>query len=94
MSTDFEFNLRKHLEANPSRKRRAKRILAILDSKPSRRRTRRIEAMEKHVEAQLAASGRMKYWVDMPDWSAIDWAKLIDIILKLLLALLPFLLML
>lgn len=96
MSTAFEDNLREQLEAQPKLRRKAARILAILNARPSKRRTRRIAAMERHAKAELtednmgaqfAASGEI-------DWSAVEWQTILLTIVQVLLALLPFLLLL
>ncbi len=79
----FEQALREQCEATDARRRKAKRILAVLDAAPSKRRTRRLDRMQRHVEVELG--------MNIADWSDIDWPKLFDTILKLLLALLPFL---
>ena len=79
----FEQALRQQLEATPDRKRRGKKLLALLNSPKSKRRTRKIERLQRHAEAHI---GR-----EPGDWSDIDWASLFDTLLKLLLALLPFL---
>lgn len=93
MTTDFESNLRAQLESTPDLRRRGKRILAVLDARPSKRRTRRIYAMQQHawahmvmlgVQAQPAQDGSI-------DWSKIPWAKILQGLLAILLALLPFL---
>jgi hypothetical protein len=83
--TAFEHGLRSALEADPKLSRRGKRILAVLDARPSKARTRRIERMERHARAQLGdkAPG---------DWSDFPWGKFVSALLNILLALLPFLL--
>ena len=83
MYGSFEHNLRQTLEPTPDLRRRGKKILAILDDKPSRRRTRRIAAMERHAAAHFGEGRAI-------DWSKIDWSKIIEVLLPLLLALLKF----
>lgn len=87
MSICFEDDLRAGLESTPVLKRRAKKILDLLDSKPSKKRTRRIAALERHFWAHLSSAGVMDTpWSDNIDWGAeaIDWAKWLPIILKIL----------
>ena len=83
----FEQALREQCEKTSDRKRRAKRILAVLDSRPSKRRTRRLERMERHAAAELGRDAS-----EIGDWSEIDWSKVFEMILKVLLTLLPLLL--
>ncbi len=83
---NFEDALREQIEARPRLGLKGRRIRAILDARPSKRRTRQLERMEAHAAAVVGKpAGAI-------DWSAIDWAKLFEQILALLLALLPFLL--
>ena len=82
----FEQALREQCEKTTDRKRRSKRILAVLNSKPSKRRTRQLERMEQHAKVELEMTWRVNI-----DWSEIDWSKVFETILKLLLALLPLL---
>ena len=89
-AVSFETALRAKLEADPKRSRRARRVLEILDSRPSRRRTRRINAMENHAIAVLKTEGLKP--AAAIDWSKVDWAKVIDKILDILIQLLPILL--
>ncbi len=84
---NFETALREQIESRPKLGLRGKRILAILDAKPSKRRTRRIERMERH--AAVAAGFTNTVGID---WSQIDWKKLFDTILELLLKFLPLIL--
>lgn len=65
----FEAALRENLEAQPKQRRRAKRILAVLDERPSRRRTRILERLEMHARVELDFDGE--------DWSAVDWPTLL-----------------
>lgn len=81
----FEVNLQEQLTGTPVLVRRAKRILDILNSPPSPRRTRRIARMERHAAAAIDATGKI-------DWSKVDWAKFLETILAVLLKLLPFIL--
>ena len=77
----FEQALRENLEAQPTQRRRSARILEVLDSRPSRRRTRILERMEKHARAEAGFQGK--------DWGAVDWPSLLKSILDILLKLLP-----
>lgn len=95
--TSFEYNLRMQLEADANLHRRSKRLLAILDAPPSRRRTRRIEMMEWRAVKGCVDCGYGRQVSDASefgkiDWSKVDWAKLIGMILDVLLKLLPLLL--
>lgn len=85
---DFETALRAQIEVSASRRRRARRVLEILDSRPSRRRTRQLARMERHALAALDSDAK----IGAIDWSAIDWAKVFEKILEVLLKLLPLLL--
>ena len=81
----FEQALREQLTATPDLRRRGKKILAILNARPSRKRERQIHRMRKHVEAEIP------YEVDYDEWDEIDWPTLLESILRLLLLLLPLL---
>jgi hypothetical protein len=81
----FEEALRTQIESKPTRKLRAKRILNILNKPDSARRRFLLKRMENHAAAQLDVNP-----VGF-DWSTVDWSKLFDMLLKILLALLPFL---
>lgn len=85
-TTHFEIGLLNALEADKNLKRRGKKILAILDGDAGKRRTRQVERMERHAAAALDKDR------DKIDWSQIDWAKLIKLILEVLLKLLPLIL--
>ena len=80
----FDLGLQAALEATPSLSRRGKRILAILNAKPSKRRNRQLDRMERHARAALG--------VDKIDWTKINWAGVITMILEVLLKLLPLIL--
>ena len=83
----FEQALREQLEATADLRRRGKKILAILNARPSKRRTRQIDRMSAHTAAHLGIDEGLGI-----DWSVIDWSAVLQVILKLLLALLPFIL--
>lgn len=63
---------------------RARRLLRIIDGPKNARRRRVLERMERHTRAEIGAGGTGKI-----DWSKIDWEKLFEQILKLLMAILP-----
>lgn len=94
-STSFADNLRAQLEAEPKLRRKGARILAILNARPSKRRTRRIERMEAHARAELNENnmGQQIFGPDTIDWSMVDWSAVLLTIVKVLLALLPFILL-
>lgn len=89
---DFETALREQLETQPRGRIRGKRLLKILDSKPSKRRTRILARLEAHARTHLVSEGVVGADAVGFDWSSVDWQKVFDVILKILLALLPFLL--
>ena len=74
---NFEDALRLHYGDN-------KRIRKVLDMPPSRRRARILKRMEKSAASAVGEP--------VKDWGAVDWASLLEIILKLLLMLLPLIL--
>lgn len=82
----FEQSLRAAIQADPARRRRARRIQEVLDMRPGRRRQRVLDRMARHAAAALGEEP------SAIDWSQVDWAKVFDLILKVLLALLPLLL--
>ncbi len=85
--TDFATALKEQLEATPKLTRRGQRILDIINSRPSAMRTRRLAVMEAHSRSQLGIGQNMGV-----DWAQMDWSTILDMLLKLLLALLPFIL--
>lgn len=89
--TSFEHNLREQILKTAPRRRKSARILAVLDAKPSKKRTRTIDRMERHARAALEGDANLNGRAI--DWSKIDWAKVFDIILKILTALLPLLIL-
>lgn len=101
MGTDFASNLKANLEAKGDLRRRGRRILAIINGPDSPHKARLLARMEDHARAHLGLAAAHTVPTDMPgtdwskitiDWSKIDWAKIIDGLLKLLLAILPVLL--
>ena len=85
MSTSFETALRQQIEETPVRKRRAKKLLAVLDMEDGPRRQRILARLERHAAAHLELDGQ----VGAIDWANIDWAKLFEQIFKLLMMILP-----
>lgn len=65
-----------------------KRLLKLIDARPSKRRTRVLERLRAHAATALEIKGDPA----AIDWSKIDWAKVLDFVLKIILALLPLLL--
>lgn len=91
---DFETALREQLNARPKsrfRGRWAQRLLKLVNGPPSAKRTRILARLESHARAHLVSEG-MASATGAIDWSSIDWNKVFDTILKILMALLPFLL--
>lgn len=98
----FEDALKEHLEATPVLKRRGKRLLEIVNDRPSRARTRKLARMERHALASLDDKQLKRLGVSATvladpnglsaiDWSKIDWGKILETLLDLLLKFLPFL---
>ena len=82
---NFEDALRDQIESRPRLGLKGRRIRAILDARPSKRRTRQLERMEAHAAAVVGKpAGAI-------DWSAVNWPALFEKILAVLLAILPFL---
>ena len=86
----FEHNLRAQLEAEPKLRRKAARILAILNARPSKRRTRQITRWEAHAAAELQLNDEIPVGSRI-DWSSVDWMKWLGIIVSVILALLTIL---
>ena len=80
----FEEALRDNLVAQPAQRRRAKKLLELLDGYPSRRRTRTLDRLERHARASTEFRGA--------DWGALDWSSLLKTLIDLLLRILPLLL--
>ncbi len=87
---DFETALREQLEAKGRLTAGDKRIMEILDARPSRRRTRQLDRMARFAAAAVAVPGDPA----TIDWSSIDWSKALATILSVLIKLLPLLLLL
>ena len=89
-SASFADNLRAQLEAEPKLRRKAARILAILNARPSKRRTRQIARWEAHAAAELRLDALPRRFGQI-DWSQVDWARWLSIIVSVILALLTIL---
>lgn len=83
----FEQALREQIESSGTRRVRARRLLKVLNARPSARRTRVLARLERQaarfLEDEGVAAGRAGI-----DWGAIDWAALFDRLLKFLLSIL------
>lgn len=92
MKKTFEEVLREQLRLRGDRRgRRERRILRLLDSPPSRWRTRAIARLERHARVHLEGEG---YAVGS-DWGALadrDWAGFFEGLLAFLSAILPMIL--
>lgn len=92
----FEDALREQLESDPSLSRRGRLLLNLLnDDEPGRlaqgRKRRRIARMEAQTKAALNLKGQID-WADVTAGGDVDWKAIIEMVLKFLLALLPFIL--
>jgi hypothetical protein len=99
----FAEAFREHLTAEPTLKRRGKRLLAIIDGPPSKRRTRQLDRMERHAVAALDDKHLARLGIKATalaggglgiDWSQVDWGKVLQTILEILMKILPLLLVL
>lgn len=81
----FEEALRDQIEGRPETIR-SRRVLNVLDMEDGPRRDRILKRMERHAIVQLDLTGD----VGKIDWSSIDWAKVFEMIIKLLAALAAF----
>lgn len=86
----FAANLQAAIEAKPKLNMRDRRVLGILQGKPSKRRDRQIARMENHARAAIDADPQTK----AIDWSKVDWSKVLKTILAILAKILPLLLLL
>lgn len=84
----FEDALREQIESDPAAGRKGKKILAVLNESPSKRRNRRIARMERTTKEALGLKGA----VDWSEQGEIDWGSILMMILELLLKLLPLIL--
>lgn len=79
----FEANLTAALEALPKKTVRHKRLLEILQGPDTKRKRRKLRAMEAHAAVEL---GRDAWAID---WAKVlDWARIIGAILSILMVLL------
>ncbi len=85
----FEVGLKDALADRPARGLWDRRLRQLLDAKPSARRTRILARLERHVAAELVEHGVKGAGEVGFDWSSIDWGKVLDFIMKLVLMLLP-----
>lgn len=76
----FESGLLQQLEAKPKLSMRDKRIVAVLKSPPSQRRTRKIERWENAARA----AGGVDPTTGAIDWQNFDWAKFLEVILQII----------
>jgi hypothetical protein len=82
--SDFATNLSAQLAAHGSRNIR---LLVLLNTPDSPRKTRRLARMEQHVRVHLGMDQ-----AKVIDWSKIDWPTLFADILQLIMAIMPLLL--
>jgi hypothetical protein len=86
----FETALKAAVASRPPRKGFwAKRLQKLLDAPPSERRTKILARLERHVRAELVEQSVAGADSVGFDWASVDWAKVLDIVLKLVLLLLP-----
>lgn len=81
--SDFAYQLKTRLEADPNLSRRGARVLEIINGRRSGRRTRLLVRMERHAAAVVGKDA------GAINWATIDWKKLMLDILAVLLKLLP-----
>ncbi len=84
--SNFAIALRQRIETTEAG-HESRRLLAILDAPDSRHRDRQLHRMERHARVHLDLADGAQI-----DWQSIDWAKVFDVLVKVLIALLPFLL--
>lgn len=84
MAASFATALGAHLEAKPKPKLLERRLLKIINSPPSKRRTAILKALETRARDKLGVGATAAI-----DWEKIDWQKVLDFLLKLLVILLP-----
>ena len=78
---NFETALRNQIASNKAT-RRAKRLLAFLDAPRTKLRAARLKRMEQHAALEAGVAVGV-------DWAEIDWSKLFERILSLILSILP-----
>ena len=84
MAASFSTALGAHLSAKPKPKLLERRLLKIIRSAPSKRRTAILKALETRARDKLGVGATQAI-----DWEAVDWGKILDFLLKLLVILLP-----
>lgn len=86
----FPGALQKALKAQKRLSLGERRVLRIINSPDSERRTRQLARMERHVRAELAEDDPVRFGnAAAIDWSTIDWFALFERIIQLILKLLP-----
>ena len=70
------------------------KINTILNGPDTPQKAAVMRTMERHVRAHLMEKHLVAGNAEVIDWTKIDWAKLLTLILQIVIALLPFLLML
>lgn len=88
----FLESLREQVETRKSR--RGRLLLKRLDRMRPARRKRVVARLEAHARAHLVSERLLSADAGAFDWSSINWGKVFDVLLQILMALLPFLLML
>jgi hypothetical protein len=87
---NFETALRAQVEKRPRLGLKGRRILSVLNSRPSKRRARILARWEEVATAAVhAQAGTDPGKTGAIDWENIDWKKLFQTILELLLKFLP-----
>jgi hypothetical protein len=87
---DFETALKEQFAARMGGKRLRRwerNLKELLEAGPSKKRTRILQRLERHARAALDLDARAAI-----DWSAIDWDKVFDFVMKVIMAILPLLL--
>jgi hypothetical protein len=80
----FAVGLADHLRTKKRLTFWERRLQKIVEAKPSKRRTAILERLEAAARVQLGVSADAAI-----DWGAVDWAKILDFILKLIALLAP-----
>lgn len=90
MPAAFEVELRKAIDTNPGiSPYYAKEVLRVLDGPDTLIKRMVLRRLERHAEAHIREETSV---VGEVDWSQVDWSKYLGILLKILLAILPFIL--
>ena len=82
----FAVGLSDHLASKPKLTLLERRLKRLLDAKPSKRRTVILAILEGRARDRLGLGDKVGI-----DWSKIDWAKVLDFLLKLLAIIAPLL---